>query len=87
MSISIVIPDDSRSQTRAGSAWLDGALSFLLVVVFPTVFWLGVAEVVMMAADYSYGHAGRMISGMLLGGFLTFVWAVLRSASDDAHQR
>ena len=87
MSISVVIPDSSTSRDNAGQTWLDAALSFLLVVVFPTVFWLGLAEVAMIAAGHANDNVGRIVSGVLLVGFLTFVWAMLRSGDDDDDER
>lgn len=56
----------------------------MLVVAFPTVFWLGIAEFVALAFDLSYGNLGRAIAGGLLVSFLSVVWSILRGSGDKA---
>ena len=83
MSITFTAADTSSTQSDAAQRWLYAALSFGLVVLFPTVFWLGIAELSAMALDFSLGNIGRAILVTVLMGLLTVVWSVMRGISRD----
>ena len=83
MSITFTAADRLSTHSEAAQRWLYAVLSFSLVVLFPTVFWLGIAELSAMAFDASLGNVGRAILVTLLMGLLTVVWSVMRGVSRD----
>lgn len=84
MSVTFVTADTSSAQSDVAQRWLYAVLSFGLVVLLPTVFWLGIAELSAMAFDFSFGNRGRIVLVTLLAGLLTVVWSLLRGLSCDA---
>ena len=83
MSITFTAADTSSTQSDAAQRWLYAVLSFGLVVLFPTIFWLGIAELSAIALDFSIGNIGRAILVTVLMGLLTVVWSVMRGISRD----
>ncbi len=83
MSISFVAPDNASTQSRIGQRWLVAAVSYGMIVMFPTAFWLGVLELLVMALDFSYGSIGRTIAALVLVGFLTVVWSIVRGLGSE----
>lgn len=83
MSLSSLAPTVSSSASRSDTQRLYALLGFCLVVLFPTGFWLGVAELFAFTFDISYGLLARALIGTLLFGLLTFIWAIMLGTGSE----
>ena len=65
------------------STLMSNIVSFIALVLVPTGFWFGVAELVAMGFQYSYGGVERLT--LVIGIFVLtlWVWTLLRITGDE----
>ncbi len=84
MSPSAVANETRNAREQLGQDWLYAVLGFALVVMFPTVFWLGVVELGAFALGLDYSGAARVVLGTFLAVFLTLVWSLINNVDNAA---
>ncbi|MEM8971276.1 MAG: hypothetical protein AAGD43_04330 [Pseudomonadota bacterium] len=57
--------------------------SFVVLVVFPTSFWFGVAEILALSFQYPYGGVERLTVGGCTFLLTLWVWALLRIMGEE----
>ncbi|MEM9359329.1 MAG: hypothetical protein AAGB04_24360 [Pseudomonadota bacterium] len=87
MSPSAVANETRTAREQLGQDWLYAFLGFALVVMFPTVFWLGIVELGAFALGLDYSAAARVVLGTFLAVFLTLVWSLINNVDLGAEPR
>lgn len=62
--------------------FFNNLIGFVALVLVPTAFWFGVAELVAMGLEYSYGGMERLAIGGSLFLLTLWIWALLRITGD-----
>ena len=62
---------------------LSNLISFITLVLVPTIFWFVVAELVAFGLEYSYGAAERLALGASIFLLTLWAWALLRITGDE----
>ena len=57
--------------------------SFVVLVVVPTSFWFGIAEILAASFQYPYGAMERLTVGSCIFMLTLWVWALLRITGDE----
>ncbi|MEM6496230.1 MAG: hypothetical protein AAF709_05835 [Pseudomonadota bacterium] len=63
--------------------FLHNLASFVVLVLFPTSFWFGVAELLALSLQYPYGGIERLTVGGGIFLLTLWVWALLRITGDE----